>query len=60
MKSIDSHDRLIFVAIQSPHKIPQNSVLLLFYQFIALILDLFDATRNIAIHIVYRFKVLMI
>ncbi len=41
----------IFLVIKSPHKIPQNSVVLHFYQFIANIRVIYDADRNIAVSV---------
>ncbi len=61
IKSINSYDisKLIFLAIKSPHKVPQTSVLLHFYQFIANI-AIFYAIKYIVIYIMYQFKLLMI
>ncbi len=65
IKSIISYNiyqNVIFLAIKSSHKIPQNLVLLHFTNLLP-ILAIFEATRNIrniAVHIVYQFKVSMI
>ncbi len=61
IKSIVSHDmyQIIFLVIKSPHKIPQNSICYIFTNLLP-ILAICDAARNIAVHIVYRFKILMI